>query len=159
MLRFVCALIAVVVLAVCLTGCGGDSEPSAATSTPSPASPGGDAGIGQYRKLLAMDFGPDSTVTIVRMTAAKASALLDLTGDGGFPIRPENYSCPPKARCPYPGEPPDEPGFLLIARAPHLSGPGEPTPAPGRANIYVRWCSDDGTTVSLRYSEQEVISR
>jgi hypothetical protein len=53
-------------------------------------------------------------------------------------IRPEDYSCPQYGGCPYPGEPADEPGWLIV-----VSRLGEYAPEP-RLTRLVAWVGEGG---------------
>lgn len=53
-------------------------------------------------------------ITAQHMLYSEASLVAQQHGSGGLRIQPDDYYCPGPWGCPYPGEPADQPGWLII---------------------------------------------
>jgi DNA-binding CsgD family transcriptional regulator len=84
---------------------------------------------------LRPDEAPD--VSVEKMTYGEAAELFRQFGVHLL-IRPEGYSCPPGAHCPYPGEPADSVGWLIV-----ISNLADDLPKPG-ATRFAAWIGETG---------------
>jgi hypothetical protein len=141
----------VVVCVTALAGCaGGASAPSLSpgASTPAAATP--------YVKSAeqALDIALDSAYRsrmLLRSDPIQVSVEKLLYGEAarrdeglnlGLQIRPDDYTCPPGAECPYPGEPAGEVGYFITIQGEFLvnSDSGKPR----RSGIAMTWVGEAG---------------
>ena len=114
-----------------------------ATPTPSPYLSTEEAAIGLVMEQLANGGSRPSAelfdISVEQMLYGEAAIRAQPLGFG-LQIQPEDYSCPPLSPCPYPGEPADQRGWLII-----VSGLDGYAPEPGLTR-FVAWVGGGGIT-------------
>ena len=125
-------------LAIAFSACGGGA-PSPSPTTTATATPDTYPPYTSLEDAVEHTVGKtdrDLLILAEPMTAQQAANRTEALGVGAFPlINAGGGTCPPYAHCPYPGEPPDSRGWLIIARDPAAANTGT-------ALVHLVWRSD-----------------
>jgi hypothetical protein len=151
MSRFLSIAVVLSVAAIATArGGGGASTTPEPTTVPTPS-----ISLEEALRSLVGDSPSERArvVLAVQMTAQEASNKTAELGLNRNPqIKPDGWECPEGASCPYPGEPADEIGYLIIVR--HAATPG----ASSVMDVTVKWVTAEGGE-SLAPNEQLDLAR
>ncbi len=89
-------------------------------------------------------YANDPSVSAIHMTAADAAQVTKDMGLDPIPmIRAADYSCPGGVPCPYPGQPSDQKGYLVLATGAELLNAA---PVPNTSyEVAASWVGEDGS--------------
>jgi len=125
-------------LALAISACGGGA-PSSSPTTTATVTPDTYPPYTSVEDAVEHTVGKtdrDLLILAEPMTAQQAANRTEALGVGAFPlINSGGGTCPPYAHCPYPGEPPDSRGWLIIARDPAAANTGT-------VLVHLLWRSD-----------------